>query len=622
MLKGLNRIKIVYLFAFLVMVQLTLAQSGSSGLLQVINTKKDDTSKVRLLMDLAETHQTTSIVDALSYANKALEMAKKLRWPAGEINAEFSLGKSHVLVQEYPTALNHFQRSLQLAEKYNNKPAALKNLFEIAETYSLAKDFEKTMFYKKATLKLAEEIKDRQIETQTLNFMAGTYFNNRQYALADAYWKKCLEAAFNSEKKNRPAMVLNNLAELNIAEGDLDTAKIYLTKALQLIAQTNDASTNSYIHFTSASLYAKRQQVDSAIAFAGKALTLSQEGNRLEIQENALKLLSELYEKRNPQKSLNYLKAYYSIRDSIANHEQQRQNLSAVLKFDFTKQQAIHEAEKKSLNDIRQKQRLALLVSAIGIVALLALLAIIYTQLKRNRTKNNKISNLAAQLGVQKQALEKSLNEKELLLKEIHHRVKNNLQVISSLLELQTANGGHNEAIKAAITEGQNRVKSIALIHQRLYQHENLSAIEFGRFVEELFSQVASVLKKPGQQVQTSFSIPETYVDIDTAVPLGLICNEIITNAFKYAFANDRLSHFNVQLRVVNGYEHELFFADNGPGLPKDVGWEKADSLGLRLIHRLSRQIGGEAFYIYDRGTKFTIRFPRQNAQDQNHNYT
>jgi two-component sensor histidine kinase/ligand-binding sensor domain-containing protein len=245
----------------------------------------------------------------------------------------------------------------------------------------------------------------------------------------------------------------------------------------------------------------------------------------------------------------------------------------------------------------------------ISLVVLLMLL-LVYLRIRwKTRKLQKENSRLDAVIQQRTGELQVSLQQKELLLKEIHHRVKNNLQVISSLLELQTASVGDDQTVKAAITEGQNRLKSIALIHQRLYQHDQVSTIEFGGFFQELFNQVASVLKKPYQEVQTLFEIPETHLDIDTAIPLGLICNEVITNAFKYGFAEQDQAVLTATLAVVGPAEYELHLSDNGPGLPAHFEFANANSLGLRLIRRLARQIGGSTKYTYKSGTTFVIRF-------------
>jgi two-component sensor histidine kinase len=214
----------------------------------------------------------------------------------------------------------------------------------------------------------------------------------------------------------------------------------------------------------------------------------------------------------------------------------------------------------------------------------------------------------------QRSELERSLSEKEILLKEIHHRVKNNLSIISGLLELQS-NGIEDETAKAAIAVGQNRVASIALIHQRLYQHEEVATIELGGFLHDLLVQVSSIFKKPGTELQTEIDVPETFLDIDTAVPLGLILNELLTNSFKYAFNENRKGFIKIRVCKQKAGEYTLTYTDNGPGIGENINTENT-SLGLRLIRRLSKQLGGDAVYQYNNGSTFIVRFKDSNTKN------
>lgn len=208
----------------------------------------------------------------------------------------------------------------------------------------------------------------------------------------------------------------------------------------------------------------------------------------------------------------------------------------------------------------------------------------------------------------QKVQLEGSLAEKEVLLKEIHHRVKNNLQVISSLLDLQS-NRLTDEASQNAFQEGQNRVKSIALIHQQLYQNDELAGVEFCTFSEALFNQVRAAMIQRGQSVQLELKAPTTNFDIDTAVPLGLILNEMLTNSFKHAVSGSAESTFVIELLNPSEGSFELKYSDGGHGIPKDIDMKKVRSLGLRLIYRLTRQLGGTIETNTSDGNLFTIKF-------------
>jgi two-component sensor histidine kinase len=199
------------------------------------------------------------------------------------------------------------------------------------------------------------------------------------------------------------------------------------------------------------------------------------------------------------------------------------------------------------------------------------------------------------------------------LIKEIHHRVKNNLQVISGLLELQGKSLA-DEAAKDALRDGRNRVRSIALIHQNLYQFEDLSSIELHRFVTDLCRQVEGVYKKK-DEIKMNIGVPVLYLDIDSAVPLGLIMNELLSNSFKYAFNDGVAGEIHLKIRSVTEGRYELIYADNGPGLPENFDLIRASTLGMQLINDLSRQIGGNVKYEYNNGASFIITFTNRNLR-------
>jgi two-component sensor histidine kinase len=205
------------------------------------------------------------------------------------------------------------------------------------------------------------------------------------------------------------------------------------------------------------------------------------------------------------------------------------------------------------------------------------------------------------------------LSEKDVLMKEIHHRVKNNLQVISGLLELQSK-AVNDEAAKDALMEGRNRVISIALIHQNLYQFENLSGIELSRFVNDLCRQVEGIYKRKNKIIM-NIGVPVLYLDIDSAVPLGLIMNELLSNSFKYAFNNGIAGEIDLEIHTVADGKYELLYADNGPGLPTDFDLTQATTLGMQLVNDLSRQIGGKVKYEYKNGASFIINFTNRDLR-------
>jgi PAS domain S-box-containing protein len=206
--------------------------------------------------------------------------------------------------------------------------------------------------------------------------------------------------------------------------------------------------------------------------------------------------------------------------------------------------------------------------------------------------------------------LKASLREKESLLKEIHHRVKNNLQVISSLLRLQAAGVRDGSALEM-FHESQNRIRSMALIHEKLYQSADLSRVEFGSYVRDLLDLLMrSYSVRP--RVEVDLAVGNASLSIEQAVPLGLILNELISNCLKHAFPNGRAGRISVALKAPGAGSLKLKVADDGVGLPAQVDPRRAATLGMQLIRTLAEQIGGRLELRRGTGTEFAVSFPNR----------
>ena len=203
-----------------------------------------------------------------------------------------------------------------------------------------------------------------------------------------------------------------------------------------------------------------------------------------------------------------------------------------------------------------------------------------------------------------------SLREKETLLKEIHHRVKNNLQVISSLLNLQS-HYIKDEHSKALFREAQNRVKSMALIHEKLYQSEELANIDFGSYVKNLTAYLFRSYVVDPNLVALTVDVQETRLNIDKAIPCGLIINELVSNSLKYAFPHGARGEITVRLFNGDNTVVVLAVSDNGVGLPDDLNLRTADSLGLQLVSSLADQLAATVEVKRGEGTEYRLSFPQ-----------
>ncbi|MEQ8473327.1 MAG: histidine kinase dimerization/phosphoacceptor domain -containing protein [Marinoscillum sp.] len=224
-----------------------------------------------------------------------------------------------------------------------------------------------------------------------------------------------------------------------------------------------------------------------------------------------------------------------------------------------------------------------------------------------NKKLEATITARTQQIHEQKETIEKALLERESLLKEIHHRVKNNLQIIASLLYLQSGKF-EDEDFKRVLEEGQGRVRSMALIHQKLYENEDLKSIPFGEYLQELLQEIQASFGRSAEKVRLKIESDQINFDVETAIPLGLIVNELATNAFKYAYKGLDKGTFSIALRNVDD-QYILTISDDGRGIPEEVDIRKTKSLGLRLVKMLSQQLEAEYKFESVKGTTFELRF-------------
>jgi len=279
----------------------------------------------------------------------------------------------------------------------------------------------------------------------------------------------------------------------------------------------------------------------------------------------------------------------------------------------------IYETEKKSMDIIKLKNKTLLQQSklknevflrnsmVIFVFLLLIILGLLYKSFMFKKKTNKVLETQQNEINKKNTALQKLVVEKEWLLREIHHRIKNNLHMVVGLLASQTEFLKNEEAVQA-INDSQNRIQAMSLIHQKLYQSESLSIIDMPSYIFELT-----------EYLKDSFEIRNTIriiLDIDSfnlplshSIPIGLIFNEAVTNAIKYAFPNHKDGVITISLKAVENNKYVLIIRDNGIGLPPDFDPYNNPSLGIKLMHGLSADIDGKFLITNSNGTKITLEF-------------
>jgi two-component sensor histidine kinase/CheY-like chemotaxis protein len=204
--------------------------------------------------------------------------------------------------------------------------------------------------------------------------------------------------------------------------------------------------------------------------------------------------------------------------------------------------------------------------------------------------------------------LKKALKEKELLLREVHHRIKNNLAMVASLLNIQSSYLKDEQA-QVAFAESRKRINSIALIHEKLYHSRDLANIEFGQYLRDLTAALIKSYSIPPERVEVVMDIGDIYLNMDISIPLGLIVTELLTNSLKYGFKENRKLTLTIRLKVENHHLY-LVVADDGVGFPSDLNWQNTETLGIQLVNLLARQLEGQIQLERENGTLFRFIFP------------
>ena len=411
------------------------------------------------------------------------------------------------------------------------------------------------------------------------------YLNDSLFDSAIYYLKKTVlwhDRLPMSEEERAEALV--ELSNALILSGRVDSGRV-------VIAQLENEELFSY------SLY-----IQNYVVFL-RGLGLHQEGKYAE----ALPKLEQVYQwcdstelihssvginlmrqlTETSRKAERFDKAYQYL-NRLRNIERQtiykdRQRTTKALEF-------VHETSRKeqqieSQNQQLSLQRLILWGSIIGLLVVSGLLIWVYRVNQNIKYKNRKI---------------------ETLIRELHHRVKNNLQVISSLLGLQSMKMEDSEA-KRAVEEGKSRVRAMAMIHQKLYKKEDLIGINFNDYVIELITELKNSYY-PSRDIKMNINIPDKQLDVDTTLPLGLIINEMVSNAFKYAFTEIDEPLLEIEFKEEQKI-YKLTVSDNGGGMDKNFDISKATSFGMRLINMLSRQLGGTLNMVNEGGLKYELVF-------------
>lgn len=550
---------------------------------------------------------------ALIYYEKVLEGLLKAGLPKLQIAAYNDIGRIRDQMGDAEAALVSYLEGYKIAEKQGNDYYSATLASNIASLHFYQKNYPKTTEYATISRDAYEKIGNQKGIAKTQQTLANVQFNQGNYEKAMEYYRSSAQICEKIGYKRGASFAYFNIAKTYNKQGSRQQAKIYHQKSLTLredigfkigIAQSTSAL---------GLLYLEEKNFDRAIDYLSTSLKLAQESGALNEIENAYSSLARSYAgKGDFTNAYKFQVLNNEISDSLFNKDQTEQIVLLQTRYETEKKEDqinyLEQEAKLNLLTIEKNKQLRYLLIAGMILFIIS--TILYFSRSRIKVKANlQLKEKNLEIEESNRLLNASLLEKEALLKEIHHRVKNNLQIISSLLNLQSNQGG-NEAVVMKMREGQSRVEAMSLIHQNLYQSSSLQNISIEDYLSQLCKYLSRAFNPSGKSIQTNINASGISFDIDTAIPLGLIVNELVSNAYKHAFTNQDLGQVNVHIKKIDADFYEMTVADNGAGLPDGFDINKQNSLGIKLIRMLATmQLKGDFSYHNDNGSIFTIHF-------------
>lgn len=477
---------------------------------------------------------------ALPLFLSAIKEQEQIKDSSGLSFSYNNLGLMYYAQYNYPQALYNLKKSLLIDEKTGDKKSAAGSLVNIGIVYTYIDSLDEALQLYNKALAIYTSLKDTSGIMSSYSNIAKIHYSKEEYAQALDYYKKneiFLKQYPNSER----------------------------------ISAYYNAVANTYL---------KMKNFALAESFAFKDLEVCEKNQLLNRKQFAYETLNVVYsEMGNYQKAHQFLTKYTELRDSILNENRNSTIAEIQTKYEIEKKEnEILRIQAEKENEISKSNTKSVFLFAISIISIIIIAFILWAYLSKK-----KINTLLKEKNILDEEI---IKQKEMMMGEVHHRVKNNLQLITSIIELQLKSIS-NETAVSHIQDIQKRVESIAILHQFLYQSENVEKVEMNSYVKELSSGLKKSFSTFEKNIELQYEIPTLWVDLNTAVPLGLIINELVTNSFKHAFIQSPSGKIIIKIEHLKDLL-VLKISDNGCGMDSN---QTSTSFGLKMIKSLCRQL-------------------------------
>jgi len=598
-------------------------------------------------------NEKEELLQKIKYYELAVPLYQKGKALKKEGDALKELGDFYEVMGETQKALELFEKAVSIYKSVGYKQ--LQGVYTLMSgNYRTMGNFKLALQYALMAENIAEEVNDQSFQLSTIyNHLALAYYDLKKNDLALSYFEKSLNIALKYKNVDAVNTISTNLASLNYRKKnfretlriikmtakdypptdsgsklrqtfmflvsysmlkDLENAKPYYEKMLNHYRNNLEADIGLDYKLMGIIIYLQQSgQAEKTYPFLDELKEYSKKTNniiRLSELEGMYFKSDSACKKYLP--AIEHIKQYKILSDSVFNLDRAQQFSALQLKFETEKKDKNIKllTQQGKLQETQIYNDMIIRYVFIGsLVVLILFLALIYNRYRLKQRSNKRLEIKRQQIDEQNEQLKKLLAEKEWLLKEIHHRVKNNLQIVISLLNTQSAYLENEDALMA-IQNSQHRMHAMSLIHQKLYQSNNLASIDMSWYIYELINYMKECF---GIEKKINFILDteKVHLDVAQAVPLGLIINEAINNTIKYAFPLDRKGNVIVSLKNAGENKYQLIISDDGIGLPAHFNIEETESLGMNLMRGLSDQIDGSFDLSNENGLKIEITFTK-----------
>ena len=491
---------------------------------------------------------------SLRYYLDALRLFQKNKQAVPIASCKNAIGNVYYRLNQPEQALKFHTEALELRQQLGDTSGMAESLNNIGNTYRINAEYEKALDAYKKALELKEEGEARKSMASTFINIAAVYHKQKQASKAIRYYQRALELKKKMGDRKGIAIAGNGLAVVYLAEARYAKARVYLDTSLRL------------------------------------ARTI---GVRELIKEN-YEIRSDLYTlQQMPEEALYYYKAYHAIKDTLLNEQKNKAIAEMQIRYETEKTTQELLIEKHKVG----RQRIFLTTLSGGLLSLLIIASLLYNRFRIKRKANR--------------LLQKQKQQIEHLYKELNHRVKNNMETLSSLFNLQYLQL-KDQGAKALVTQARNRMQAMAILHKELYQNEEVHTVQMQQYLENLVDNLLDSYGYSREAVHIAWHVQDLDFDLGTAKYLGLITNELVSNALKYAFQSGADPYLYIALYDYSDRDYCLEVKDNGPGLPENFNFEKTASFGLRLVATLSKQLRATIRFYTEKGACFQLCFPKK----------